>query len=154
MRLTHNMYRNQNCNLFGLTEGQLRFEDIVHNGSWYNDRGEKLGWGDLNPQDLKNIANGLVEGESFYILSESVSYWAFVTKVNSDLSHEVLPDVTSPGIDFVQKHAIFLIEPNKVSVIFDRRYYSDEQIKKSVGYYQDRVPDVTVVAGYRQSGEL
>lgn len=81
-RLTKGMfgadYENKS-GAFGLCNRQMRDDDIVHNGSWYNRRGEKLGWGDLDANDLRRIANELPEDEAFVILGESDSFWSFVT---------------------------------------------------------------------------
>lgn len=149
MRLVQHMYRN-GSKLFGLSEGQMRGNDFVHNGSWYNDKGEKIGWGDLSVKDIINIALNLEENEQFYILPEGSSYWAF-TKVNDDLSHTVSKDASAPGIDYVKSKARYLIESGKVMVFLDswsakdpRKNYHAESYQKIFG------PTVKVTVAYHQ----
>jgi len=43
---------------FGICNGQMRSCDFVHNGGWYNKSGEKIGWGDLSPSDMKIKTEG------------------------------------------------------------------------------------------------
>ena len=83
-RLRRGMYGTQHRRkrgLFGLRCGQLssRGDKAVHNGGWYNSRGEKIGWGDLSYADLRRIAKGLRKDELVLILSERDSYWEFTT---------------------------------------------------------------------------
>lgn len=61
--------------------GQMRSGDsIAHNGGWYNHRGEKLGFGDLSLYDLMRVCRDISDSEAFIVLSESDSFWNFVTE--------------------------------------------------------------------------
>jgi len=59
--------------LMGLTDGQMRCPDTIHNGGWYNGRCEKVGWGDLNKEDFRRIKAELPFGEAFVVLCEDDS---------------------------------------------------------------------------------
>jgi len=93
MRLKHNMYDDFDCRLFGLRQNQMRMDDFVHNGGWYNCKGEKIGWGDLSPNDIVRLSQELEDGEDFYVLGEQDSYWNFVkwAKTNGEVSASISP---------------------------------------------------------------
>lgn len=112
-QLTKGLYGHQfeqASNLFGLSCGQIRGKDFVHNGGWYNKLGEKLGWGDLSVEDFQRIRRELEEGEMFIILGESDSFWNFVTRPGL-LGHNAVtkPDVEAPGVDYVAAKARYII---------------------------------------------
>lgn len=83
MRLLKDMYSPGNrSDLFDLYEGQTRFinygsdrrsaeERVVHNGGWFNPKGEQLGWGDLSLEDMARIRDDLLPGEVFLVLKET-----------------------------------------------------------------------------------
>lgn len=57
--------------IFGLSQGQCRrIRKLVHNGSWYNAAGEKLGSGDLAADDLYKISVRITNGEVFIVVGE------------------------------------------------------------------------------------
>jgi hypothetical protein len=115
-RLSKGMYGNEfgrtpETALFLLKCGQMRGRDLVHNGGWYNRAGEKLGWGDLEPADFQRIAEELEEGELFIILSESDSFWNFVTHNPGSIGSRCATsaDVNAPGVDYVAEKAMYII---------------------------------------------
>lgn len=112
-QLTKGMYGSQferASRLFGLSCGQIRGKDFVHNGGWYNKAGEKLGWGDLAIEDFQKIRRELEDGELFIILGEQDSFWNFVTRPGIIGSMaQVKPDVEAPGVDYVAEKARFVI---------------------------------------------
>lgn len=116
-QLTKGLYGHEFHNtshLFGLSCGQLRRKDLVHNGGWYNRAGEKLGWGDLSSEDLLQISQELEEGEIFIILPEQASFWNFVTRPDIIGSMAaVKPDVEAPGVDYVVENAMWAIVRGK-----------------------------------------
>ena len=116
-RLTQGMYAEGN-ELFGIHNDQIRGYDFVHNGGWYNQKGEKLGWGDLSIDDIETISLELKEGEAFVVLSERSSSWNFI------LSPEIDVPVDAPGVDYIAKHAMLVILPCKVIQFND---YTEEQ---------------------------
>jgi len=122
-RLIQGMYGSEFApasNLFGLYCGQIRIEDLVHNGGWYNKQGEKLGWGDLDKADFLRIATELKDGELFIVLSESDSFWNFVTKIGPLGSLcKTDPKIENPGKGFVAQKCNFIIGPCQL-------YYVDE----------------------------
>jgi hypothetical protein len=60
---------------FKIREGQLRSNQHVHNGSWYDRDGLKLGWGDLSKEDIFRIAATIPTDDVFYVVGEHDSYW-------------------------------------------------------------------------------
>jgi hypothetical protein len=104
--------------LFGLKLGQIRSERLVKAGGWYNERGEKLGWGDLSPADFRRICAELGDDELFIVLSEIDSFASFVEKVG-DAMFEVRPGIEAPGIDYVAKKCRFVIQQGVLSAVSD-----------------------------------
>jgi hypothetical protein len=120
-RLTKGMYEDGSRDgLFGLWLGQLRGDELVHNGGWYNRKGEKLGWGDLSARDLARIAMELKDGELFVILGEQDSYWNFVKKNDFVRGRtEVRPEVDAPGIGYVAEKCRYIIAPGVLYFVTD-----------------------------------
>lgn len=112
--------------LFGLHCCQMRGgpNGVTHNSGWYNRQGEKLGWGDLDANDFQRISRELQDGEFFVILSESDSFWNFVTRLGAIGSMcETRPDVNAPGPDYVAEKALYVIVPGAVYVVDQRGWY-------------------------------
>ena len=119
MRLTTGLYGHEFRNasdLFGIRCGQMRADDTIHNGGWYNHLGQKLGWGDLSRDDLKRISQQLEPGEVFVVLPESASFWEFVKQPGLIGSMASVDRRTEqePGIDYVRKHASWIIVTGRV----------------------------------------
>jgi hypothetical protein len=76
---------------FGLSRDQMRGNVMIQNGGWFNVKGELLGFGDLAPNDLVHIAEGLEEGELFVVLYESS--WRFQLPGNLERD--------APGVEYV-----------------------------------------------------
>lgn len=115
---------------FGLKCGQMRSDDTIHNGGWYNILGAKLGWGDLSIGDITRIKNELPKDECFIVLSESDSFWKFVRNVAPlgfmcDVDE---PSERCPGTEYVLEKAMFLIVPGTV---YCCNYRGDTTIKTS-----------------------
>lgn len=114
MKLEKGMYAHgihgRGSNAFGLSDGQMRAFDYVHNGGWYNAKGEKLGWGDLDLKDLKRISEELPEGEVFVVLSESDAN-DFNGRRRGDATNF---DLQAPGVDYVCAHARLIIRKDGV----------------------------------------
>jgi hypothetical protein len=110
------MYDDRKSQLFGLWSGQIRCRDkFTHNSGWYNRKGEKLGWGDLNAKDFRRISNEIAKGEMFIVLGE--------IDVESRLRGTSL-DPKAPGIDYAADRAIYMIKKGHVYKVSD--YSSDE----------------------------
>lgn len=122
MRLEKGMYGYpKNSKLFGLREGSCVAYDFVHNGGWYNCRGEKLGWGDLSLGDIRKISEELEEGEFFIILYESDSFWKHVEKISGPASLGMVKidkeAEMDPGLEHVIEKAPYAITKGKVYVL-------------------------------------
>ncbi len=128
-RLTQGVYGNEfnqsGALIFGLHCGQIRGNDIVHNGGWYNSRGEKLGWGDLSAEDLVRIATELADHEVFVILPERASFWNFVQHNPGPLGSNAVTDVTeqAPGVDYIAQECLYLIKQGVIYAV--ARHMSD-----------------------------
>lgn len=142
-RLTKGMYGHEfrsQSNLFGITCGQIRGRDFVHNGGWYNQQGEKLGWGDLSVEDFRRISAELEEGEMFVILCESDSFWAFVEKPGLIGSMaQVKPDVEAPGAEYVAQKAMYIIVRGEL--FFVARYHQDKPLERDGLVFQPLAPE-------------
>lgn len=104
----------------GLRCGQIRGEDFVHNGGWYNARGEKIGWGDLSFNDMVLLSSRLDHDDVFVILSESDSFWNFVEEIGVIGSmSEVEPTADNPGVEYVTAKAMYAITNEGVFLITD-----------------------------------
>lgn len=103
-------------NLFGLRCGQLRsgLDRMIHNSGWYNKFGEKLGFGDLAAGDFKKIARALRPRELFIILTEQRSYSDFRWPSLVDNAVAAKLDIEAPGVNYVAKHATYVIARNQV----------------------------------------
>jgi hypothetical protein len=68
-----------NVKSFELRQGQMRHKGVFfHNSGWYDKNGKKIGWGDLDGNDLNKIKNNISLNEVFIILRERDSFWNFV----------------------------------------------------------------------------
>jgi hypothetical protein len=101
--------------------GQMRHqENFGHNSGWYNKNGEKIGWGDLDKQDVQRIKKALIDHELFITLGEHDSFWNFVTSFGMIGSMcETNQDEQSPGIDYVAKHSRYIIAHNEIFINSD-----------------------------------
>jgi hypothetical protein len=81
----------ESSTLFGLQNGRIcEFERVLHDARWYNRYGEKLGWGDLVPEDFERIASGLKSDELFIILRKVDMYRDSYVRAGSDEDHPPL----------------------------------------------------------------
>ncbi len=140
-QLTKGMYGdefNPTGDLFGLYCRQMRGgkTKLTHNSGWYNKSGEKLGWGDLSTKDFRKISRELKNGELFIILSESDSYWNFITPQHGPLNKMAkkkgLKMMAAPGVDYVTEHAMYIIARNQLYCV-DRYGDSKKKTEKRGG---------------------
>ena len=136
-QLTKGMYGHQfnpTDRTFGIACGQIRNRDMIHNGGWYNKAGEKLGWGDLSPDDFMRIRRELEDGELFIILYEQDSFWNFVLRPGLIGSMaQVKPDVEAPGVDYVTQKCAYIIGNGKFYVVPDYRMAADAETMERDG---------------------
>lgn len=133
--------------IFGLSCGQMRGHDIIHNGGWYNQEGEKLGWGDLCLLDLLQISKRLQYGHRgephqwFIVLHENDSFWHFRDDASEIqafgwLQH-MKPDMHAPGIRYVVSKAAYAIAPNAIFCMGDVSNPAKmRQVEENEGLYQ------------------
>jgi len=159
-RLTKGMYGHEFSfgegvsKLFGLGCGQMRGQDYVHNGGWYNAQGEKLGWGDLSIEDVQNIRDGLEKGEAFIVLGEHDSFWEHVEQIGTIGSlSTVKPTEAAPGVDFVLSKARIVIMPGKVYLPTHKHSPSKDGDTKVVQYWRGE-DGPTVEATYIDRAKL
>jgi hypothetical protein len=105
--------------------GQIRsHETFGHNTGWYNKLGEKLGWGDLNKEDVKKIIKAIPNDEVFITLGEHDSFWNFVTELGTIGSMcKTNPTIEAPGIDYIVEKCRYLINKDGISTkeLYDRK---------------------------------
>ncbi|MFA7193604.1 MAG: hypothetical protein WC087_01665 [Candidatus Paceibacterota bacterium] len=111
-RLTQGLFgteHNRKSDLFGLKCGQMCAgkNRITRNAGWYNKEGEKIGWGDLDVDNLVRISTELEDDEIFIVLSEEDSHSRFI------YPHPATEGVSeeAPGIEYVAKHSYYIIAP-------------------------------------------
>lgn len=129
----------------GLDIGQMSEPDFVHNGGWYisvdDHEPRKFGWGDLNPSQMDQIASRLEPGERMFILSESDSFWRFVTHnpgITGDFCETSLSEA-HPGAEHVASCARFVIEPGVVRQVISRydKIHSHGQLEyREIDYFR------------------
>lgn len=103
--------------LYGLHSGRMTpKQSAAHNGGWYNGKGEKIGWGDLDYKDLWDIGRKMKEDESFIVLSESDSYWKFVSfpERSNPMKTEVAQKEQNPGLEYVASRARILVRNQEI----------------------------------------
>jgi len=100
---------------FNLHTGQMRSQEIAHNGGWFNQEGERLGWGDLAAEDFVNIQRTLEPGDMFFVLGESDSFWNFVRNIGPIGSMcSTSPTIDKPGVEYVRERFMYLITPERI----------------------------------------
>lgn len=93
---------------FGLVSGQMRnsLEKIFHNAGWYNQYGEKVGWGDMSLKDLEHVSKEIDENDMFIVLGESDSFWNFVTQIGTiGAMCETSEEEQCPDIEYIADRA-------------------------------------------------
>lgn len=93
------MFSDLTCHEFGLSYGQIKSDAILHNAGWFNNQGEKLGYGDISYNDIENIQKDLFDDECFILLSENATSWSIPSELNR----------MEPGIDYVKNNASWFI---------------------------------------------
>lgn len=94
---------------FGLSHDQVRADDFVHNGGWYNKAGERLDFGDLSIADFRRISVGIPDGELFIVLDESDTWLRHFEGEK--------PDVEAPGVEYVAAKCCYIIAPLVVYLV-------------------------------------
>ena len=86
--------------LFQLSHRQTRNAPVITvQAGWYNDAGDRLGRGDLNPTDIIRISEQIDYGEAFVILTET--------------NARQIPRKNEPPREFVAARAIYIIGRDK-----------------------------------------
>lgn len=108
---------------FGLHRGQMRGNDLVHNGGWYNRRGEKLGWGDLSAEDIVRISREIAEDKIFIILSEKNSSSDLFTCSGATCSlAQTKRNMEVPGPEYVAEKCFIIIGHGEIWWVMDDEY--------------------------------
>ena len=109
---------------FDLRNNQMsrKIEVVLRNAGWYNQKGERLGCGDISVSDMERISKGLNKHELFVILSESDSRWAFEGKTSLRFINTKYKtsSMDFPGKEYISQYCMFILAKNKIfSTIFD-----------------------------------
>lgn len=138
----------------GCTSGQVRMRETVHNGGWYNATGEKIGWGDLNQDDIDQIAQRLPKDGVLFILGEQDSFWRFVVHNPGPIGACCVTTDSEqrPGLEYVLDRA-FLVFVRNTAYWIDkygcasqtptRTWLTPEQMRKLVQPYLISSPQPT-----------
>lgn len=97
--LTKGMYADYKTDIFDIRYNQIRTDALITNAGWFNSKGEKLGFGDLNSDDMDTISGEVECNEIFIALSEADTTW--------DMPQGL--DRNDPGIEYVMKRAKWVI---------------------------------------------
>jgi hypothetical protein len=84
---------------FGLLNGQVLADGIIDNAGWFNSNGEKLGYGDLSLESLRDIQKTIPKDEAFFVLSEYNTMWAIPKEL----------DQTAPGKNYVVENCSWVV---------------------------------------------
>lgn len=106
--------------IFGLGMGQMRTNDFVHNGVWFDKTGAKLGWGDLDPFDFWLISQRLERGplkvengdDLFIVTGEAEGHKIFQYEREEDPGWD--GDQYQFTREYVCRHARYVIVPGAI----------------------------------------
>ena len=133
----------------GLSSSQMRSQATFHNAGWYATSGEKLGWGDLAPDDIEHIKATLTGGEMLIVLYESDSFWNFVTN-NPGLTGghcTTSDDEADPGLGYLLEKACAVFTPGKLR----RKYYGE---KWEDGFEEEFAKALGIETEYQRAARL
>lgn len=84
---------------------------VVKNAGWYNVLGQKIGFGDLSPLDVRRIARQIPENEMFIMLHQIDSHEEIMRASSAKIGYPAGDfSVEEPGIEYVAEHAMYAIE--------------------------------------------
>lgn len=120
-QLTKGMYgtaRKPVVGPFGLSAGQkcVDMRIVDRDGGWYNRRGERLGLGELSAHDFLKIISDIDNGELFIILDGIAAYWNFENSKDGAMAKL---SIDAPGIDYVAKHAQYILAHKQAYYVAD-----------------------------------
>ncbi len=95
---------------FGLSLDQMRCPWTVQNAGWFNGSGEKIGYGDLGPDDFRRITDEIDAFEVFLVLEE----YQHRFNMPADL------DWAAPGIDYVLSNVHMVIARDMLILVEKR----------------------------------
>ena len=109
---------------------------LTHNSSWYNDKGEKMGWGDLCICDIERI--GKEAASPFYILPESC-FWDW-RQGAAQISE------SNPGITLVREKVLMVVVPPHENFVGSTVYSIDHfrERGRAEPFSYDRLPMVRI----------
>lgn len=105
--------------VMGLRYGQMRCPELIHNGCWYNGRGERIGYGDLDPTDFLRIQAEMDPDDTFIVLYEGDGTYSFESNARS-MGLDTW--VSDPGVAYLAKYAALMITKDRGTVFVDHGY--------------------------------
>lgn len=141
LRLFHQMFSGWNrkandldCQVarhaFKLADSQCRAGEVCHNNGWFDQNGNKLGWGDLTVRDLLRIAENVHAFDTFIITGESAhcAVDGVTNLITQDVStHRSLDQAKPCDRAYVVQHARFAILSDRIYSIYDGDDYPGER---------------------------
>lgn len=119
----------------GLHIGQRHklFVPGTKGSGWYNECGQWFGWGDLTRENMANIAKALGAHELVIVLHEEEAFRRFLRNVLPDNARGA-PSEDAPGMEYVMKHALFVIAKNRVCRIHDTHPMKHPDVTGGISY--------------------
>jgi hypothetical protein len=102
---------------FGLSEDQMRAGRFVQNAGWFNQHGQRCGYGDLSVEDMQRIASELEDGEIFVVLSEY--HWRTrLFSAFTDAERKAMgPGHCNMGFFYVADHCQYIIRKGEILAV-------------------------------------
>lgn len=125
-------------------------DDLIHNGGWYNSKGEKLGWGDLSLAKIRTIISNLNKGEVFVVLPETASYWDFIEYKDSKMYLKA--EENNPGQEYISSNCSYIF--TKDGIFFRPKYGNMPPGKTSFPHYKSNSYYEVTVLTTDQAEEL
>jgi hypothetical protein len=109
---------------FGLECGQECREALARKSGWYNQRGERIGWGDLTVQQMMRISREIGRKELFIVLPEVASFsrhqpLSYRRRFGTEFNEE------APGLGHIIAKATFIVDRYNIYMV-DRYKPSDK----------------------------
>lgn len=93
-------------------DGQMRRDDFIHNGRWFDSQGTYLGWGDLSRIDLLVIRARLLEVPAQFIVIDEMT----ASKLMYQTGPDGLRRERKHSLQELYEHAIFVVTPRRIAM--------------------------------------
>ncbi len=105
--------------LFGLKLGQIKQNAVIKSAGWYNQNGERAGFGDLDLPDLERIAADIAPGDFFIALSREDAN-CFVHPLMPGKKTLPQSNIEHPGQKYILEKARYIIAADHIYLVQKR----------------------------------